>query len=52
MITTFHVHGALIYVDPDGTAIGYDDVFTRLEKTRRHFAEHGLPPAALDAMIR
>jgi 2,4'-dihydroxyacetophenone dioxygenase len=52
MITTFHVHGALIYVDPDGTPIGYDDVFTRLEKTRRHFAEHGLPAESLDALVR
>jgi 2,4'-dihydroxyacetophenone dioxygenase len=52
MITTFYVHGALIYVDPDGTPIGYDDVFTRLDRTRRHFAEHGIPPATLEAMIR
>jgi hypothetical protein len=52
MITTFHVHGALIYVDPDGTPIGYDDVFTRLEKTRRHFAEQGLPAETIDALIR
>src|SRR6476646_5894978 len=48
MITTFDVRGALIYVDPDGTPIGYDDVFTRLEKTRRHFAEQGIPEAALE----
>jgi hypothetical protein len=52
MITTFHVHGALIYVDPDGTPIGYDDVFTRLEKTRRHFAEYDVPAETLAAMIR
>jgi 2,4'-dihydroxyacetophenone dioxygenase len=52
MITTFDVQGALIYVDPDGTPIGYDDVFTRLEKARRHFAEHGIEPAVLEAMIR
>ena len=52
MVTTFHVNGALIYVDPDGTAIGYDDVFTRLEKTRAQFATNGIAPAVLDAMIR
>ena len=52
MITTFHVHGALIYVDPDGTPIGYDDVFTRVEKARGHFAENGIPSSVLDALIR
>ena len=31
MITFFIVHGALMYVDPQGKATGYDDVFTRLE---------------------
>jgi hypothetical protein len=52
MVTLFQVNGALVYVEQDGTAIGYDDVFTRLEKTRRHFAEQGLPAETLDALIR
>lgn len=52
MITVFHVIGALIYVDPDGNAIGYDDVFTRLEKVRRHFEDAGLDVDELDAMVR
>jgi 2,4'-dihydroxyacetophenone dioxygenase len=52
MVTTFHVHGALIYVDPDGTPIGYDDVFTRLAKTRAHFAAQGIAAGVLDTMIR
>jgi hypothetical protein len=34
MVTLFNVTGALIYVSPHGAALGYDDVFTRLEKTR------------------
>jgi hypothetical protein len=29
MLTFFMVHGALVYVDPDGVPTGYDDVFTR-----------------------
>ena len=37
MLTLFFVHGALIFVDPDGKATGYDDVFTRIEKYRAHF---------------
>ncbi|MFY9437799.1 MAG: 2,4'-dihydroxyacetophenone dioxygenase family protein, partial [Burkholderiaceae bacterium] len=42
MLTLFFVHGALIFVDPDGKATGYDDVFTRIEKYRAHFEAVGL----------
>lgn len=42
MITLFTVHGSLMYVDPDGNATGYDDVFTRIEKYREHFESVGL----------
>jgi len=42
MITLFTVHGALMYVDPCGKATGYDDVFTRIERYRAHFAAVGL----------
>jgi 2,4'-dihydroxyacetophenone dioxygenase len=42
MITLFMVHGALMYVDPDGRSVGYDDVFTRIEKYRAHFEAVGL----------
>ena len=42
MITLFTVHGALMYVDPQGNATGYDDVFTRIEKYRAHFESVGL----------
>lgn len=52
MATVFHVSGALIYVDADGTAIGYDDVFTRLELTRAHWATVGLPADSVDQLIR
>ncbi|MEY2808799.1 MAG: hypothetical protein RLZ66_310 [Pseudomonadota bacterium] len=42
MVTLFTVHGALMYVDPQGNATGYDDVFTRIEKYRAHFENVGL----------
>lgn len=42
MVTLFTVHGALMFVDPQGEATGYDDVFTRLEKYRAHFEKVGL----------
>jgi hypothetical protein len=41
-VTLFTVHGALIYVDPHGQAVGYEDVFTRIEKYRAHFESVGL----------
>jgi 2,4'-dihydroxyacetophenone dioxygenase len=42
MVTLFQVNGSLIYVDPDGSPTGYDDVFTRLEATRAHYIAEGL----------
>lgn len=42
MMTLFMVQGPLIYVDPHGQATGYEDVYTRIEKYRRHFDEVGL----------
>jgi hypothetical protein len=52
MATLFQVNGALVYVEQDGTAIGYDDVFTRLEGTRRHYESAGVDPGYLDTLIR
>lgn len=52
MITWFHVTGGYTYVDPHGVAQGYEDVFTKIEATRRHYAEIGLPPSALERLIR
>lgn len=42
MITLFTVFGSLMYVDPEGNATGYDDVFTRIERYRDHFEAVGL----------
>ncbi len=52
MLTIFHVTGALIYVDPDGNAVGYDDVFRRLELTRAHYGACGLGEAFVDQFVR
>jgi quercetin dioxygenase-like cupin family protein len=51
MITLFQVNGPLIYVDPDGNACGYDDVFTRLAAARAHYRALGLEHE-IDALIR
>ena len=53
MLTTFFVtRGALIYTDEGGRQIGFEDVFTRLERFRRHVTENGLDPAVIERMIR
>ena len=41
MITLFHVTGGYVYVDPQGLALGYEDVFTKLENARKHFEAIG-----------
>lgn len=52
MITFFQVNGAMIYVDPDGNAVGYDDVFTRIAKCRHHYRQCGLGEKYIDTFIR
>jgi hypothetical protein len=52
MITLFHVCGALIYYSADGTPCGHDDVHTKLEMCRRHFAETGLGEDFVDQFVR
>ena len=52
MITLFVLSGGLIYVNSDGSFLGYDDGFTLLELARRHYKDAGLDQAELDAMIR
>jgi 2,4'-dihydroxyacetophenone dioxygenase len=52
MVTLFHVTGSLVYVDPDGRATGYEDVFTKLDLARRHYEEVGLGAAFADTFCR
>ena len=52
MITLFTVHGALMYVDPEGASTGYDDVFTRIDKCRAHYATNGMGVDYIDQFIR
>jgi 2,4'-dihydroxyacetophenone dioxygenase len=39
MATLFHVTGGYTYIDPYGVALGYEDVFTKLECAARRFAK-------------
>lgn len=52
MITMFHVTGAYIYVEPDGTPVGVEDVFTKIRAARRHYEHVGLGGNYVDQFIR
>ena len=52
MITLFNISGAMIYLDADGRTIGYEDVFTKLDMCRRHYADVGLGADYVDAFVR
>ena len=52
MITFFNVSGAMIYLDADGRQVGYEDVFTKIDMCRRHYAACGLGEAYVDQFIR
>lgn len=52
MITFFQVNGAMIYVDPDGGVLGYEDVFTKIDLCRRHFSSIGLGERFVEQFIK
>ena len=52
MVTYFIVNGSLTYVDPDGRATGYDDVFTRLAICADHFERVGLGREYVQKFVR
>jgi hypothetical protein len=54
MIAFFVVEGGLIYLDKptNGGFAAYEDGFTLLELTRRHYREAGLAAGKLDLLVR
>ncbi|RSL72933.1 hypothetical protein CEP53_000963 [Fusarium sp. AF-6] len=52
MVTLFHVTGAYIYVDPDGNPVGVEDVFSKLDKARKHYEAVGLGASFADQFVR
>lgn len=52
MITWFQVNGVMYYVDPWGKPLGYEDVFTKIDMCRKHYAEVGLGTDYVDQFIR
>mmetsp|Transcript_13141 Transcript_13141/g.15801 ORF Transcript_13141/g.15801 Transcript_13141/m.15801 type:complete len:227 (+) Transcript_13141:42-722(+) len=52
MITLFHVTGSLLYCDTQGTVVGAEDVFTKLELAKKHYAEVGLGEDFVQQFVR
>ena len=52
MITFFNISGAMIYLDAEGRQTGYEDVFTKLEMCRAHYAAVGLGAGYVDQFVR
>jgi quercetin dioxygenase-like cupin family protein len=52
MITFFQVNGVMYYVDPWGKAVGYEDVFTKIDMCRKHYADAGLGADYVEQFIR
>lgn len=52
MITFFNISGAMIYLDANDQQIGYEDVFTKIDMCRRHYAAVGLGEDYLQQFIR
>lgn len=52
MITLFHVTGSLLYCDVDGTVVGADDVFSKLQLAKKHYAAVGLGEEFVQQFVR
>lgn len=52
MITFFNISGAMVYLDEYGNTTGYEDVFTKIELCRQHYAKAGLGANYVDQFIR
>lgn len=52
MITMFNVNGGMIYLDENGNAIGYEDVFSKIEMCMKHYEEVGLGRGFIEQFIR
>jgi 2,4'-dihydroxyacetophenone dioxygenase len=52
MITFFNISGCMYYVDDQDKCIGYEDVFTKIDMCRKHYAACGLGADYIDQFIR
>ena len=52
MITFFNIAGAMVYLDEAGRQVGYEDVWTKIDMCRRHYASSGLGAQFVEQFIR
>ena len=52
MITFFNIHGAMVYLDEAGHVTGYEDVFSKMDLCRKHYAACGLGERYVDRYVR
>jgi len=52
MITLFHIQGAMIYLDDAGQTVAYEDVFTKMDMCRAHYAAVGLGADHVERYVR
>jgi quercetin dioxygenase-like cupin family protein len=52
MITFFNITGCMYYLDENDRPSGFEDVFTKIDMCRRHYASVGLGADYLDQFIR
>ncbi len=52
MITFFNISGAMIYLDADGRQNGYEDVWSKIDMCRNHYAQCGLGAQYVEQFIR
>lgn len=52
MITFFNISGAMVYLDEQNKQVSYEDVFTKIDMCRRHYAGNGLGTDFVDRFIR
>ena len=48
----FQVNGVMLYVDPVGKTVGYEDVFTKIDMCREHYDKVGLGVDYVDQFVR
>ena len=52
MITFFNISGCMYYVDEHDKNTGFEDVFTKIDMCRKHYAEVGLGADFVDQFVR
>lgn len=52
MITFFHIGGCMYYVDEQGNNTGFEDVFSKIDMCRAHYAGNGLGSDFVDQFVR